>query len=232
MIWRQKMSRARLEAMTNQNDDFELALSEQIDAVFRGHPNLFDHRKKFPWLTGSLGDPSADVFFVAENPSLSQVERAIDPTGGPPTKEAQWYASKADKLFREALIAAGFKDGKVASLGGWKCYITNVIKEADYAGRWNQSDQQRHDDAADIWSGVLGWELETVKPKLVVAMGNKVERHLTRLDKAGKINLPALMKIDHYSYVAFRPRGKLGPMHPDRVRDYLESIRRVSLRLN
>jgi len=103
-----------------ETSDFEAALSDRIGTVFQSHPDLRDHRVDYPWLTGSLGKPDADVIFVAENPSLSQVERAIDPTGGPPTKEAQWYASRGDKLFREALVASGFKDTRSApSSCGW-----------------------------------------------------------------------------------------------------------------
>ncbi len=212
------------------NSDFETALLAKIGRVFRAHSDLFDHREEFPWLTGSLGDPTAEVLFVAENPSLSQLERATDPKGGPPTKEAQWFASKGDKLFREALLGAGLKDGDVASSGDWRCYITNVIKEADYAERWKKSGQLRRNNAADVWSDVLRWELEKVNPKLVVAMGNQVEKYLRHLDESGKIDLPKFKKVDHYSYVAMRPKGKLGPMHPDRVNAYHEEIRGLSSR--
>ena len=87
---------------------YQSALSKKIDAVFRSNPERHDHRDRFPWLISSLGDPHSGVFFIAENPSLSQVERATNPGGGDPTQEAQWFASRGDRLFRESLVAAGF----------------------------------------------------------------------------------------------------------------------------
>lgn len=57
-------------------------MTELTDRVFTDHPRLTDHRGEFPWLTGSLGDPFAPVWFVAENPSLAQVRRVTGATVG------------------------------------------------------------------------------------------------------------------------------------------------------
>jgi hypothetical protein len=68
---------------------FDGELSLRIDEVYRTNPRLPDHRSEFPCLTSYLGDPHAPVWFVAEYPSLTQVERA-QPFSTP---EDQWNVS-------------------------------------------------------------------------------------------------------------------------------------------
>src|SRR5687768_12537190 len=109
-------------------DTYERLLAERVGHIFRASAALSDHRVDFPWLTNSLGDPFAGVWFVAEYPSLGQVERG----GAAPSVETQWAVSRGDRLFREALVGAGFKDGASDSPGGWRCYVTNIIKHAAY----------------------------------------------------------------------------------------------------
>jgi uracil-DNA glycosylase len=203
---------------------FDAKLNREISKVFAANPDLPDHRSVHPWLTGALGVPESGIVFLAENPSLSMVERATNPGGGAPTEEAQWYASKGDRLFREALVIAGFKSGSWDSLGGWRCYITNVIKQADYAEAWKRRGQSARHEAAEIWSPILKWQLEQVAPRLVVTMGNQVDGLVKTLAKKKLISLPPVHRIDHYSYVALRPRGKLGPMHPERVAAYRQDM--------
>lgn len=197
------------------------------DGVFRSHPNLFDHRSAYPWLTGSLGDPDSGIWFIAENPSLTQVERVSNPDGGTPTNEAQWWASRGDKLFRELLVKYGFKSGTIDSANDWKCYITNVIKEADYTKNWRAKTQTMRNQAAELWSSLLDWELKNSKPKLVVAVGNQPEVLLHHLVIVGKIKLPRVEKISHYAYIGQRAQGKLGPMHPLRVLEYDKEFARI-----
>ena len=67
------------------NETYWSGLAEQIDKVFSAHSSLFDHRKEFPWLTGALGNPKSGIWFIAEIPSLTQIERVQNPDGGPPT---------------------------------------------------------------------------------------------------------------------------------------------------
>lgn len=204
--------------------DFEQGLAKQIDTVFSGCPEIRDHRKEHPWLTGSLGDPHSGIWFLAESPSLSMVERATNPEGGPMSPEAQWYASRGDRLFREALVEACFKDPRWDSIGGWHCYITNVIKEADYAEERKKRGKNALMIAAEAWASALRWQLEQSKPRLVVLMGNNVENLIRHLEELCLITLPQTRKIHHYSYVAFRPQGKLGPMHPERVKAYRNAM--------
>ena len=40
--------------------------------------------------------------------------------------------------------------------------------------------------------------------------------------------LPQIEFIQHYSYVASRPRGKQGPMHPQRIKEYDEEIEMIA----
>ncbi len=201
-------------------DGYRQELITRIGSTFQSHPSLYDHQKEFPWLTGALGDPDSGIWFIAENPSLTQVERVLNPDGNAPTEEAQWWASRGDKLFRDMLVTHGFKSGTIDSPDGWHCYITNVIKEADYSSRWHEKSQEMRNQAAEIWVPVLAWELATSKPRMVVILGGAADQLLNHLVSVRKIRLPEKMNIHHYSYIGQRAQGKLGPMHPDRVKQY------------
>jgi hypothetical protein len=72
-------------------------IAARIDSVFAEHTELRDHRREHLWLTGWLGDVDATVWFIAENPSASQVDRIHSST---PTPDAQWAASRGDWLLR------------------------------------------------------------------------------------------------------------------------------------
>lgn len=201
-------------------EEYARALNRQIRQVYARHPHLSDHRKRFPWLTGYLGNQSARIWFVAENPSLRTVERSIAAECDPITEETQWRLSLGDRLFRRMLVKYGFKTGSCYSPGGWKCYITDVIKQADYADGSEARSQARRNKVAEIWWPVLEWELAHSQPRLVVAMGRRVRRLLVHLQQVAGLVLPPTKTIEHYSYIAFRARGKQGPMHPARVKKY------------
>jgi len=202
-------------------------LANETDKVFKKHPECFDHRPQYPWLVGALGDPTAGIWFIAENPSLTQIERVQNPDGGPPTHEAQWWASRGDKLFREMLVKHGFKNGTIDSPGGWNCYITNVVKETDYASRWREKTQVARNHAAEIWASVLAWELSNSRPKYVVILGGPATSLLEHLNGLSLVNLPKNEQIKHYAYIGQRAEGKLGPMHPERVKRYSEDFARI-----
>lgn len=207
--------------------NYRIELLARTRAILREDPDSEDHLRSFPWLTGALGEPKCPVWFVGENPSLTMVERVRDPSGGPPTEEAQWWASKGDRLFRDLLHKHGFKETPPTKPGGWRCYITNVVKEPDYTKLWRNKSQALRNEAAMRWAPLLQWELDEGRPDVVVALGNTVRRILAYLDGA-HLELPRVETIAHYSYVAHRPEGKLGPMHPDRVRRYDEEFGRVA----
>jgi hypothetical protein len=115
-----------------------------------------------------LGDPFASVWFIAENPSLTQMERVLHAT-----PEDQWNVSIGDKLFRQQLVAHGFKTGTIDSRGGWRCYITDVVKSVDRAGAWNKRPEAERAKIAEAWAPVLAWELKLGQPKIVVSVGGK-----------------------------------------------------------
>jgi hypothetical protein len=213
-------------------EKYRQELISKIGSVFQSHPSLFDHQKEFPWLTGALGDPESGIWFIAENPSLTQVERVSNPDGGAPTEEAQWWSSQGDKLFRDMLVAHGFKSGTIDSPDGWHCYITNVVKEADYSSHWHDKSQELRNQAAEIWSSVLAWELAISKPRLVVVFGGSADLLLKHLISVRRIQLPEIINIKHYSYIGQRAQGKLGPMHPERVKQYSKDFDRIKKKVD
>jgi hypothetical protein len=204
---------------------YERELPVRIDAVFRAQVELYDHRRDYAWLTACLGDPFAPVWFVAENPSLTQVERA--PAQMP---EDQWNVSPGDKLFRRQLVKHGFKRGGVDEPAGWRCYITDIIKSVDRVDQWNRLAEAERHRVAEAWAAVLAWELEIGRPQIVVSVGGKADRLLDHLLRRGLIPVPALrMQVAHYSYIGSRPdaRTKLGPGHPERIAAWDEEFEAV-----
>jgi hypothetical protein len=212
----------------------EQELRARIDRTFASHPELHDHRVDHPWLLGALGDPCAEVWFVAENPSRAQLPRV---QGMSP--ELQWAVSDGDKLFRWMLVRQGFKYGTPHSRGGWRCYITDVVKSAAPAGEWSKLSQAKRAAIASVWSDVLRWELEIGQPKLVVSVGWDADELVNRLVRGGEVQIDApRARIDHYTFVAryYDNRRKLKPGTCDRhavydsqfrqVRHALEAIRR------
>ena len=200
--------------------DYSESFNKQIDSVFSSHPEIYDHRVDFPWGTGYLGNPSAGIWFVAEIPSLLRVERADRRKNQNISEDTQWSESPGDKLFREMLFKHGFKHGDPFLPGGWNCYITNVIKLTSYVKDWQEKTQTKQEWTAEIWSPVLSWELTNSKPLLVVVMGRKTQNLLEYLVANKRIRLPKTEFITHYAYIGSRPKGKMGPMHPERIRDY------------
>ena len=148
------------------------------DSVFRSHPEIVDHRQEFPWLTACLGDPFAKAWFVAENPSLTpvRVSRATSP-------EHQWSGGRGADLLREMLAKHGFKTGGPFAAGGWRCYITDVIKSAAVVKEWNALPAESHQMTAEAWAPVLRYELEVGEPELLVVLGAKTERLLVHLER-------------------------------------------------
>jgi hypothetical protein len=195
---------------------FEAELRLRSDVVYTANPDLVDHRPDHPWVTGALGDICAGVWFVAEAPSLTQAERAHAAS-----PETQWSVSRGDKLFRQMLVKHGFKAGDETSPGGWRCYITDVVKSLHRAGKWSDLRVATKREIARAWAPVLAWELETGQPKLIVTIGDRTNALLDHLLAEQLIPpLPRRMNIDHYTYVTMRPKGKLGPGHPIRIAEW------------
>lgn len=160
--------------------------------------------EKYPWLYGALGDPSADVMFVCEIPSLSAL-RAIteSPFGGPPNFDTQWTGNpdhRRDKRFRKVLCDLGLKDGKIWEPGGWHCYITNVIKQAALVDNWTQVPRHEKRRTARKWSGILQMEVDAVRPVIVFCVGGEAHSAVKWLQNNAGLRVPGpIHRIWSYS---------------------------------
>jgi hypothetical protein len=156
----------------------------------------------FPWLYGALGQVPSRVMLVCENPSLSGVAKADvrTITGGMPTIEDQWCGgprSNCIKRFRPALCEVGLKTTPPLGPGGWRCYITNVIKEADVVGDFAARDKQK---IAVEWADVLAWEIEQVKPRVLFTVGDSATALVRMLQTRRLIPAaPYPHRLMHYS---------------------------------
>ncbi len=157
---------------------------------------------EFPWLYGALGQVPSDVMFICENPSLAGVEKAHVRTisGAAPTIEDQWcggVASNCVKRFRPALCELGLKTTAPLESGGWRCYITNVIKEADVVGDFNTRDKK---ELAVAWADVLAWEIHQVSPRTIFTVGSASTDLVTILQRRNLIPAgPRPHRVMHYS---------------------------------
>jgi hypothetical protein len=201
-------------------EQFWAGLAERAGRVFAHHPELVDHRATYPWLLGALGDPFAAVWFVAENPSLTQV-RKFDDAASP---DSQWAASAGDRLLRQALVLHGFKRGDPMEPGGWQCYITDVIKSADVVGEWRRRPEADRTRIAEAWAPVLAYELERGAPQVLAVMGKPARELLAHLERRRLVpKLPPIRPIYHYSYLGSRPESsglRRGPGNPDRIAEW------------
>jgi hypothetical protein len=208
-----------------QTDEFFAGVDDVRAEVFATHAELKDHRTEFSWLTGCLGNPFAPVWFIAENPSLTQVRKLPRAS-----REQQWSVSPGDKLFRAALAQSGFKQGGPNSPGGWHCYITDVIKSADVVNIWRAKPAEVQERVATAWAPVMRYELERGKPQFLVVLGEKAERLLKLLSRRQLIPpLPRSRRVYHYSYIGSRPdnHGR-GPGDPERIAEWNREFERVA----
>ena len=160
--------------------------------------------KKYKWLYGALGCVPSKVMFICENPSVSGVERAHTNTidGKAPDIEAQWWGSPrnpAAKRFREVLYRLGLKSTPPKERGGWKCYITNVIKQANIVKDQNNLDTCVKKEQAREWSDILQWEIDNVKPKFIFCVGGKSFSAIKMLQRENKLNIISYNRLWHYS---------------------------------
>ncbi len=197
----------------------DAALQAEIDKVFAAN-QFRDYRKTYHWLKGYLGDVSSGVMFLAENPSLRGIKKASkdrilqDP-------EKQWSVSPGDRIFRNALFEAAFKDGSPISPGGWHCYITNIIKLVDVASKWNARTDDDRWQIAKAFAPVLQKELELVEPDVIVVMGERPKKLFLRLQEEGALSVASNARkefVRHYAYFNY------GPPDPDEVSEYEEKF--------
>lgn len=207
---------------TDQRSDvtrFGCDLQPVVKQVLEAHPGLpRPGTDEYPaWVTGCLGDPAADVWFIAENPSIGMALRAI--AGVDAGVEDQWCTSAGDKLFRQTLVKHGFKDNEWDGRGGWCCYVTDVVKSAYIVKDWNAKRTCERNAIAEEWAPVLACELAIGWPRLMVTLGGRARDLLKHVERAGLLpGLPAAREhIHHYVYVTTRPEGKVRGGHPDRI---------------
>jgi hypothetical protein len=180
------------------------ALRGRINARLRETDASHARRQieEFAWLYGALGQVPSKVMLVCENPSLLGVEKAHFRTinGGQPTIEDQWAggpASNCIKRLRPALCEVGLKLTPPDRPGGWRCYITNVIKEADVVKDFISRNKEA---IAVQWADVLAWEIERVRPSVIFTVGNEATRLIHLLQDRRLIpKSPRPVKVMHYS---------------------------------
>lgn len=179
-------------------------IAKRIDDVYAANRHLVDHRTRFPWLTGFLGDPMARVWFVAWYPSTRAVEKVHSPTA---TCESQWLATEGDRIFRRNLLRCGFKTGNLNSPGGWKCYITDLVKADSSPSDWDRTSPAGRQRVYETWLPVLEWEFRNGQPRLVVAIGDAVDRRLDdiwpALQRAAQRPIER-MRVRHYASFNYR----------------------------
>lgn len=212
------------------NGKFFEELAARNGQVFDAHPELVDHGADYPWLLGALGDPFSPVWFVAENPSLTQVQKRSSVS----SPEVQWSVSPGDRILRDALALHGFKSGDPLEPGGWHCYLTDVVKSADIVTEWRQQPEADRLIVAETWAPVLAWELEQGKPDFVVVLGGAAMNLLKHLETRQLIpSLPDTRQIYHYSYLGSRPESsglRRGPGHPDRITEWHRQFAEIAAR--
>lgn len=163
------------------------------------------------WVTGYLGEPFSPVWFIAENPSLRQVEKITDPD---PSPERQRTMTKGVGLFRDALCTAGFKDGASMDPGGWRCYITDVIKSAAVVKEFSSVKASERWELACARAPVLAWELSCGQPKIIVFVGARARQYTQRLIRQARLPDPQrewnarFKEVPHYVYVTQRPDNR------------------------
>jgi uracil DNA glycosylase superfamily protein len=180
------------------------ALRERVNARLRQirAPHARRQIEEFPWLYGALGQVPSRVMLVCENPSLAGVEKANFRTinGRQPTIEDQWAGgptSNCIKRLRPALCEVGLKVTPPDRPGGWRCYITNVIKEADVVKDFVARDKQ---SIAMQWADVLAWEIEQVRPSVIFTLGAAATKLVRTLQDRSLIPaFPRPYKVMHYS---------------------------------
>lgn len=179
-------------------------LKELIDNKVIDIRNAKEQIEKYKWLHGALGKVPSNIMFICENPSVKGVKSANIKTidGKQPDIEAQWWGGEknpAAQRFREALCRLRLKTNPPRERGGWECYITNVIKQANIVKIQNVLPHCTKEQQARDWAAILQWEINQVKPKYIFCMGGKSERAIKLLQKESRIQKFAINKLMHYS---------------------------------
>ena len=199
-------------------------INSEIKKIILDHA-LCNWFTEYPWLTGSLGELKACVWFLGEYPSRTAVANVVKKakaSGIEITPNLQWSClDDSAKLWREAVTEAGLKVGNPCDESGWNCYITNFIKEPQIPSEFNTQSILKIKEEAERWQSVLQSELCLGAPKVLVVMGERANKVLEHLKKNG-LRCPPTVKIPSYSYIITKPDNilNLGPRHPARIELY------------
>ena len=203
------------------DSDWNQQVRRVIGTVYRPHPDLEDHRSRFPWLDGFLGDPNSPVWFVAWYPSTTAVASINSKAS---TCEDQWRATKGDQLFRQNLCSHGFRSGKLNDPGGWRCYITDIVKADSVPKDFDKLQRAERERLYETWLPVLEWEFAHGKPALVVSVGNAVSRYLDELSPRLVSARGKSMQRAHVMHYAFFTRGEDSPSNRTRYAKEFEAV--------
>ncbi|MBI3859506.1 MAG: uracil-DNA glycosylase family protein [Thaumarchaeota archaeon] len=206
----------------------EAKVRAEVDKVFATNPQLFDHRKKYPWCPGYLGDMTSGLIFLAENPSLQGL-RKVSKNEALQDPELQWWVSRGDKVFRSALAKAGFKDGRPDERGGWHCYITNFVKMAEQPSRWNSKTEEERFEIVRAFAPVLQTEINIVKPRMIAVMGmDRPRSYFLRVLHEHLLELPPSCAVEYVWHYATFNRGSFTTA---KVHKYETDFERLSSKL-
>lgn len=207
------------------------AIDRAVKRVIAKH-GLHNWLADFPWLKGYIGDPRSAVWFIGENPSMQGVVR-VHSRDARKSENLQWNSHDGDRLLREAITEAKLKQGSPDANVGWHCYITNAIKGPEVVAERNARKRTATywKTQAEIWMPVLQRQIELGNPRVLVALGGQSTKILRHMVKVG-LRVPVLEQVHHYSYIMLRPEAgtNRGPRHPDRVREFKESIFAISMK--
>lgn len=202
-----------------------MSIRAAVENVIREN-HLHNWLEEYPWLVGYIGNPAAPIWCIGENPSLAGVA-AVHRRSRTMSENLQWNSHDGDRLLRESISEAGLKSGEPESDEGWKCYITNAIKEPEIVATRNERkrDARYWQQQAERWLPVLQQQIDDGAPRVFVALGGQAHKILIHMERLG-LKCPLVIKINHYSYVMFRPeaRTRRGSRHPDRIAEFKSSI--------
>jgi len=210
-----------------------MTIRRLLEQTIQKH-NLSNWLCEYPWLISELGDPHSPIWFIGENPSLKGV-KSIDKKIAEKTENLQWNSHAGDRLFREAVAAAGLKAGDPGVNEGWKCFVTNAIKLPEKVVERNKlkSDSRYWKKQAEIWWPVLQTQMNGGSPRMLVCFGNQVEMIVKYMVKLG-LAIPdctKITKIHHYSYIMFRPESgpaRRPPRNLQRIAEFKSSIQQIA----
>lgn len=186
----------------NHFDELRDRINEKLEEIQAPHRTA--QINDYAWLYGALGEVPSEVMFICENPSAAGVARAQVDTvdGNAPDIEAQWWGGRknpAAKRFRVALHRLGLKVSPPAAKGGWRCYITNVIKEMNVVGDHRKLQTADYRQMARTWAPILQWEIDQVRPVHVFTLGQRAHDRVSSLRREQMVQMPQPKLVNHYS---------------------------------